>query len=351
MANPISSNKSYLTFYGVVWSILIGTHFAILWGFYGFETDIALADSLVFNSLYALIGLSLWYAVRYSGSSRTSYVTLLSAHVLAATIVITAWLGISQFVLKAIIEEPAYLEFLIESYPWRIATGIFFYLVFALIYNVMVSYQELKKKTQEEGRLKSLVKEVELSALKSQINPHFLFNSLNSISSLTLTDPEQAQEMIIKLSEYLRYSLHNQNEQQTTLKNELHNLGLYLDIEKIRFGDRMIFEKRCSEESLSAQLPAMILQPLLENAIKHGVYQTSEQIQIKLEATINEGLLRVSIGNNFDPEAPRKTGTGTGLKNVSQRLQLIYRMTGLITTVKQDNSFEVTLKIPQNHED
>jgi LytS/YehU family sensor histidine kinase len=212
----------------------------------------------------------------------------------------------------------------------------------------VVYYQDIQEKINQEADLKTLIKEIELNALKNQINPHFLFNSLNSVSSLTITSPEKAQEMIIKLSEYLRYSLSNEKQQITTLKTELENIRLYLDIEKIRFGDRLRFQFNCSDEALKTSIPAMILQPLFENAIKHGVYESTETISVVLDAEKVEENLLLALKNDFDETAKSTKGEGIGLKNVQERLFLIYKKNNLITLTKTENLFTVSIKIPQN---
>jgi two-component system, LytTR family, sensor kinase len=128
--------------------------------------------------------------------------------------------------------------------------------------------------------LKSLVKEAELHALKSQINPHFLFNSLNSISSLTMTDPLKAQEMVINLSSLMRYSLKHDQVDKVPFSEELKNNQLYLQIEKVRFGNKFNAVFDIDDKCLNANIPNMILQPLYENAIKYGVYEATEPVDI-----------------------------------------------------------------------
>ena len=254
----------------MVWSIIIGAHFAVMHFYYGLSVGVSVADSLLFNVFFAFLGISLWYLVRYNKSNQ-NFLILFSSHIVSSLLIIGFWLITGYLILKYTISDVHYLSFLDGSFPWRIISGMFYYSLFILVYYVVVYYQDIQEKIKQESNLKTLIKEVELSALKNQINPHFLFNSLNSVSSLTITSPQKAQEMIIKLSEYLRYSLSNERKQITTLKTELENIKLYLDIEKIRFGERLSFQFNCDEKTLAANIPAMTLQPLFENAIKHGI--------------------------------------------------------------------------------
>jgi two-component system LytT family sensor kinase len=347
MLNPITSNKQYLINYAAVWSIIIGAHFCVLHWYYKFSIGIALADSLLFNVFFAFLGISLWYLVRYNNPNQ-SFMALFISHIVSSLLIIGFWLISGYLILKYSIDDVHYLSFMDGSFPWRIVSGMFYYSLFILVYYVVVYYQDIQKKIKEEASLKTLIKEVELNALKNQINPHFLFNSLNSVSSLTITSPVKAQEMIIKLSEYLRYSLSNKEQKITTLKTELENIQLYLEIEKIRFGDRLNFNFDCPEEVLIAQIPAMILQPLFENAIKHGVYESVDTIEVVFKGELVEDNLQLSLINDFDPAAKKTKGEGIGLKNSRERLFLIYKKNDLLKLSKSENKFIIDLKIPQN---
>ena len=142
---------------------------------------------------------------------------------------------------------------------------MFIYGLVILTYYLFESLTNLSEKKAKEARLESLIKETELKMLRSQINPHFLFNSLNSVSSLTITDPEKARDMVIKLSEFMRYALSRKDEQPVSFRSELENLRLYLNIEKVRFGDRLSIEENIDENCLEIKMPVMLLQPLYEN--------------------------------------------------------------------------------------
>ena len=227
--------------------------------------------------------------------------------------------------------------------------GYMSYITFVIFFYAVNYYQEFKEKLINEGNLKSLVKEAELHALKSQINPHFLFNSLNSISSLTMTDPAKAQEMVINLSSLMRYSLRHDQIDKVPLSEELKNNMLYLQIEKVRFGEKLnpVFEmdKNC----LQAQIPNMLLQPLYENAIKYGVYETLEPIDIITKARLVHDVLEICISNNYDPDTLPRKGEGIGLRNIRDRLQIIYGNPMLMHVEDTKKEFKVTLAIPQKN--
>ena len=182
--------------------------------------------------------------------------------------------------------------------------------------------------------------------LKSQINPHFLFNSLSSISSLTITDPGKAQEMVVKLSEFLRYSVSSNINTFTTLEKEMQNIHRYLEIEKIRFGDKLVFEFTMEPGFSTRNVPVMILQPLYENAIKHGVYESTEPVKVITDCKTFTDYFEIRISNDFDPSAPARKGAGIGLKNIRERLKLMYRNDSLLKTFVLNNVFRVVLTIP-----
>ena len=347
MSTPVLSKKNYFTTYVLVWTIIIIVHAALLYFLYGTALKVSIADAVVFNLLFALAGYTLWFVIRYNLKEKPSGLDLLFQHFMVAAIFITAWFSISYFTLISLFpKNQDYLLFLKESIPWRIITGLFYYIVFVLIYYVILYYEDVQEKLQRENELQNLVKEAELDALKSQINPHFLFNSLNSVSSLTLASPEKAQEMVIKLSDFLRYSLSSDRKSVTSMENEFENISRYLDIEKVRFGKRLKFISDVPQNCKHINIPSLILQPLIENAIKHGVYNSSEEVTIHLSCNKGDDFAIITITNDFDPQAIRKKGEGIGLKNIRNRLKLIYQRNDLLSTKADGNIFKATLKLP-----
>ena len=188
--------------------------------------------------------------------------------------------------------------------------------------------------------------QVFVEELKYQINPHFIFNSLNSISSLTITNPEKAQEMTINLSDFLRKILAANDVKKVSIEEELKNIELYLKIEKVRFENRLEFVIDISDSCKRVLIPNMILQPLIENSIKHGVYESLETINVNLKCERIDNYLNINISNNFDSTTSNKKGEGIGLQNINSRLKLIYKKSNLISIQKKDNIFTVKLLIP-----
>jgi len=346
MARTIKNHLEIV--YIILWVALGVIHFALLHFGYGLQTVVAFADSMVFNLLFSLIGSGLWFMVRYSDLQTKTIGELAFYHLSGAAVTIFAWMMTGYLILNSIFADNLFYQaFLDETVSLRIITGVMFYALLVTGYYLLINFRELKEKSQREAQLTNLLKEAELNMLRSQIRPHFLFNSLNSISSLTMTDPGKAQEMVIKLSEFMRYSLNFPDTMISTLEKELYHVELYLDIEKVRFGDRLDFEKHIQPESLEWSVPVMLLQPLLENSVKYGVYESSETTKILLEASLDDGVLEVKIGNTYDPDATIKKGTGTGLKNIRARLLNLYGTSSLMKINQSDNYFEVILRIPK----
>lgn len=348
MINPIFKQRNSLYAYLAVWALIGVAHTAILYFFYGLALPLATSDSLVFNLIFCGMGLSFWYIVRFVSVDDQGVLNIMFNHLAAAIFSSAIWIGLGSYALLFLWpDHTAYADFLINSLPWRIFSGLLFYSIIVLLYYLIMYYARLGEKIREEAQLQTLVKEAELTMLRSQIKPHFIFNSLNSISSLTMTFPEKAQEMTIKLSDFLRYSLGQHGQTLTSLENELATVSLYLEIEKIRFGSRLQVENICRPDCLDAQLPPMILQPLIENAIKHGVYESIEPVTVRITCQRTPANLQISIWNNFDPDAAIRKGEGIGLRNIGQRMALVYGQHNLLTIKKSPETYEVAIQFPQ----
>jgi LytS/YehU family sensor histidine kinase len=213
---------------------------------------------------------------------------------------------------------------------------------------IIYSYEEQQRNEKRKTEAEKLTREAELFKLRKQLHPHFLFNSLNSISALTGSRPEEARRMVQQLADFLRGTLKNEEELQVTLEEELRLLQLYLDIEKVRFGHRLDTSIEKDETCLTAQIPQLLLQPIVENAIKFGLYDTTENVLIKLVAKREDHILSVSVQNPFDAStSSSQKGTGFGLSSIARRLHLLYGRNDLLETKTEGNTFITTVKIPQ----
>ncbi|MEP1034974.1 histidine kinase [Ekhidna sp.] len=347
MKHPILSGSGY-KLYVLIWLVVMAAHGSVLYFYYDFSVAIAIADSLIYNLIFGAIAPGLWFIVTFGGLNKDE-LSLIGTHVGAAFLTIVVWLSLSSYALKLIFyAELTYLTFLSDSSVWRVIVGILFYSISVLIFYLIKYYQDMQKRLNRELELQNLLKDSELRMLKSQINPHFIFNSLNSVSALTVSKPEDAREMVIKLSDFLRYSLGKDHSELNSLEQEIRNATLYLDIEKVRFGDKLKFEKKIGSECLSVQMPNLIFQPLFENAIKHGVYNSIEPVTIKLKCELVEGMLKIHVKNDFDQTSVPAKGEGIGLDNVKKRLTLVYGRNDLLEVNRSENEFSVAITIPVN---
>ncbi len=346
MVHPVLTSIRNFALYILFWLLLTACWASLSYFYFKFSLGLAITDSLIYNLSFGILSIGLWYTVRYSDLEKLNIVNRFSHHFLEAVIISGIWLIVCYFILKTLFSSnQAYVSQQFSSIPITFGIGIIYYTVSTLFYYLVISYRNLQDRIQHESELKALVKESELNLLKSQINPHFLFNSLNSISSLTITNPAKAQEMIIKLSEFLRHSIGHKESQMVALKEEIEHIMLYLDIEKIRFGERLSYNFQIDNICRDFPVPTMLLQPLFENAIKHGVYESTEEVTISFECRpVNEGLW-IKLSNNFDPEAPPRKGNQMGLRNISSRLKLIYQRDDLLKINKSQNQYDVIITL------
>jgi two-component system, LytTR family, sensor kinase len=346
--HPFLRNRATRIAYLGIWLLMAGISYALVMIKFPEYWKVAIADTLFFHAYYAFLALALWNAVRYTSPEKLSLLQVILHHLLGISLTLILWLGPGYLIISVFLNS-SYTSFFIQNLAWKLITGVFYYFITVLIYYLIVYYQNFRESLIKEAELQTLMKEAELSLLRSQIKPHFLFNSLNSISSLTLTNPDSAHEMIIKLSDFIRYSLAESERNMVSLRAELDYIRLYLDIEKVRFGDKLQSKFDMKDACLSCILPNMILQPLYENAVKHGVYESTGPVEIFTTVNCTVSELKISIRNNFDPESIAKKGKNLGLKNITNRLKLIYQREDLIKVEKQANLFSVIINIPQIH--
>lgn len=348
MSHPITGNRRSILIYSFVWLIVSALQGFIYWYMLSFPWPVVISDALFSSFLFGFLGLLAWYPTRYIPFQRHSPLYSIIAHVVAGLLVLFVWVLITVGILNVIFaEQEAYIEFLDKSLAWRAALGGLIYLVLVLIYYLVSNNQKLQERTQQQERLKVLVRETELSMLKSQINPHFLFNSLNSISSLTMSNPDEAREMIIRLSDFLRYSLKHRENEYVPLKEELGRMKDYLAIEKVRFGEKLHYDFIISKGCEEFPVPTMIFQPLFENAIRHSVYESVDPVTIRFDCSFEKEFMKTVVANDYDPAIPSRKGTGVGLQNVRQRIDLAYQKKGSVHWQGKEGVFEVTILFPR----
>lgn len=348
MKHPLLENRTRLLVWWLAWlGLATGQSLLIHFG-YGSRTEVAITDGLVSMVIFGLLGLAIWFPIRYLLRDDNQVYTSIINALLTGTFTLAVWLLGSKALIRVLVAEKIDYDIFWHSVlAFRATAGTLLYFMIILVYYLFLSASRLAEKATRQAQLETQVREGELKMLRAQINPHFLFNSLNSVSSLTVTDPLKAREMIVKLSDFMRYSLSSRNEQPVTLGNEMESLRLYLQIEKVRFGNRLTIEEDISPECLQALMPGMLLQPLYENAVKHGVYESTEEVTIRTIARNEDDKVVIMVKNNVDTDSVvTRKGAGIGLKNVSSRLELFFGDEADLSVNRSEESFTVTVRFP-----
>ncbi len=334
-----TKHKLYFVFFWIIWS---GIHAWVLqeWG-YSFEAS--WIDSAVSNILLAGISLLIITSLRYYLPRRESFTYLCLMCLGFAGI----WLGCTKLTIGYLGDDSTSNTFN-QSIPIRFAIALLISGCVILLSVLWYTLEDQKEQETRKNESEKIARDAELYKLRQQLQPHFLFNSLNSISALVMSQPGEARKMIQQLSDYLRSTLKKEDHMWAPLSEELQYLQLYLEIEKVRFGHRLTAVITNDSYALAMKLPAMLLQPIVENAIKFGLYDTIEDITIQIDAAAGDRLLTVTVKNPFDPEISQPgKGTGFGLRSVQRRLSLLFARNDLLVTSARGNIFITQVKIPQ----
>jgi two-component system LytT family sensor kinase len=345
--SPLSSGK-VITIFVSWWAIwaLLQTH--VLLGF-GLGTVTALSDAAFSNTVIALCCVFISNGMQYYLPKKDRYWYILFIS-LGLAVLTTA---LCKAVLVPLLRTPGdpidYGIFFSRSWAVRLDFAFLQIGCMCILSVLWFSSEEEQENRQRRNDAERLAKEAELFKLRQQLAPHFLFNSLNSISALIGSRPEQARKMIQQLSDFLRGNLRKEDQQWIPLSEELQYLELYLEIEKVRFGHRLSTELDYAPECLEYRLPSMLLQPIVENAIKFGLYDTTDSVTISIRASLVDNYIRIEVINPFDPETSRpKKGTGFGLSSIQRRLYLLFARPDLLETRVEENLFFTTVRIPAN---
>ena len=224
--------------------------------------------------------------------------------------------------------------------------GAALYLISLLLHDVLITNASLREAQTREADSRIAARDAELQTLRAQINPHFLFNSLNSISALTSIDAVAARTMTLELAAFFRQTLALSEREKIPLREEITLCSHFLAIEKIRFGAKLQSEMEVSESALEVPIPPMLLQPCVENAVKHGVRSLSAGGTVKLRAWTQERWLYLRIENPIAVAALDRSGTGTGLNNIRRRLSTIYGDQARLSASAGEQTFCVEIVLP-----
>jgi len=343
--HPFLTSIRRLGFYLLAWLPLAALLVALLFVPGHLELDNAVRLCVPLCLVYAFICLSAWYVCRVLPVREGGLRRLLITHVMDALIGAGVWVLLARL-LAGVLRIPA--ERMKTVSPLLFGTGVLLYLLSVAFHYAWMAIEASREAQRRETEARVLAGDAELRALKAQINPHFLYNSLNSISALTSIDPARARQMCIQLSEFLRSTLGMGEKRKILLREELELVHRYLAIEKVRFGARLTVEEAVDADCTEDLVPALVLQPLVENAVVHGIANVVENGVLRLRAShTGDGRLAIQVENTYDPEAPQSRRGGFGLANVRKRLQALYGSRASLQAGATGEQFRVDLSLPR----
>lgn len=348
--HPILSQARRLAFYLLAWVPFAGGLFYIFTAIGGMSRTEAEVLVPVLCIVYAFACLTASYVCRFNPIGSSSFPRLITSSLLAAGIMSALWTAIARGVARVLAFSATLAsapESMSRNASLLFTAGVMLYLLSIGAHYVLLTIQQAQAVEQRLAEARVLARDAELRALKTQINPHFLFNSLHSISALTSIDPARARDMCVALADFLRLTLGMGEKTVIPLEEELALLRKYLAVEKIRFGARLKMEEDAELATLHCTVPPLILQPLIENAVSHGIANLPEGGWIKLAVHADgHEKMHITVANNFDPETPPRRRNGVGLVNVRQRIGARYGNRAQFAINKVDDRFEVAIEIP-----
>jgi len=295
------------------------------------------------------ICLSIWFPCKAISIDRYNFIQVVARHVIAAVFVTSLWMLLSALyveILGNLTDETKWKVFFDDAVPFLMGTGLFLYFMFALIYYMVLVLEKSREAEQKALENRLAASALELASLKASIHPHFLFNSLTSLSALTRKSPELAQKTSLQLADFLRYSLNYGRQEWVRLQDELEHIKDYLGIEKLRLGDRLQVDYIIDHDALKEELPPFTLLPLIENAVKHGFEQSLESGTLTLSVKKAPHKLSIKVDNPYEENSRAKHGEGFGLVGLNKRLRNAYNGEADVVIARDQGIFKVTMTLP-----
>jgi LytS/YehU family sensor histidine kinase len=293
--------------------------------------------------VFAFICLSPWPICKARPLRVSAVPALLVTFTIAGAVGSLALLGTAAVVVAAL-GRPTVLQGGMVGIVFLI--GVLIYLLSTGMHYAMISAEASREAERRVAEARTLAREAELQSLRLQLNPHFLFNSLHSISALATIDGERARDMCLKLAGFLRSSLGMGERESIPVREEVELARSYLEVEQVRFGERLQVDAAVDPECEDCAVPPLLLQPLVENAVKHGIAGLVEGGAVRLEAKWESGAVAIIVENAFDAEAPPRRDLGMGLSNVKKRLQVRYGAQASFEAGAVGGTYRVVLRVP-----
>ena len=344
--HPILASPGRIGLYVLQWTPVAAllAYLFVATGHLGWGESAALAGPLAL--FFAFVCLSPWYMC-HALPFGTPAVKLAMNHSISAAAAGALWVAAAIGLGAALSSYfPSLNTRITHMLPLLFGIGVILYLLAISLHYVMLSVRTSREALEREQEARILAREAELKALKAQINPHFLFNSLNSISALTTVDGTRARQMCIGLSDFLRSTLRLAEMEEITLADELALARTYLGVEQVRFGGRLAVLIEEGAGCGACRVPALVLQPLVENAVKHGIASLLEGGLVRIEARCERGRLWVTVENPFDPDHVPAPKSGLGLVNVRNRLKVRYDDAARLSSSVEREMFRAEITLP-----
>lgn len=346
--HPILARGRLLALYLGMWTLVGGLLAFLLVAQLRLEVSGALLTALPLASVYGFVCLSAWYVARGLPLATTSAPRVLATALVAAVVSALGWLYIAHVWMRTL-----------QDVGWMGAPrgdeagagaivgglGVVLYLLALAVSYVLVAYEAARDSERRALQVQVQAREAELRSLRAQIDPHFLFNSLNSISALTASDPASARRMCVLLAEFLRESLALGSADRITLGQELTLVERFLAIEQIRFGDRLSVAVEADGVG-DLPVPPLLLQPIVENAVTHGVAHVLEGGTVRVRAARDGARVVIAVENPCDADRPRGRGAGVGLANVRARLAALYGREAGLRAEERDGTWRAEIVLP-----
>lgn len=299
--------------------------------------------------VYAFVCLSAWYICRATPLTTSSAARVLASSAMGSVVasglfVVAARTWMS--VLGAMTSLGPTMEQYLRHEPVLFASGILLFLLALTVQYLLLAFEIAQEAEWRQMQLEVLSRDAELRALRAQLNPHFLYNSLNSISALTTVDPAAARRMCVLLADFLRETLAISTRDRIPLADELALTDRFLGIEQVRFGQRLQVERHVDDGASRCRVPPLLLQPLIENAVTHGIAGLLDGGVIRLDVARRHDRLSIAIENPRDADAPAPNRRGLGLDNVRQRLVAMFGPDARLETRTDPGRFRVELALP-----
>ena len=346
--HPLLSRRLHVALYLLLWLLVGGLLAALLAGRQDLPWTAAAALGLPWSIAYSFVCLSAWYVARGMPATGSGAPRLIATAATTAVVSSAIWVVIARSWFALISRRlgvPRGAEMFDGLHPVLFGFGVLLYLLSIAVSYVLIVYEASQDTVRRGLRVQVLAREAELRSLRAQIDPHFLFNSLNSISALTTVDPAAARRMCLLLGDFLRDSLALGGEERIPLARELTLIERFLEIERIRFGDRLRAEISAGDAG-SCLVAPLLLQPIVENAVTHGIAHLLDGGVVRIAAERRGGLLRIVTLNPCDPDRPRGRGAGVGLANVRARLRAMYGTDASMAAAEEQALWRVEVTLP-----